>query len=232
MNAVHLLLGVQLVKAYTGNMGIAERKERQRAELREQILRVARDIVVKEGFPALSMRKLADAVEYAPATLYLHFENREAIAKELCVRGFQDLLAMLEPAAQVEDPLERLPQLAAAYVRFGLEHPETYRLIFMEDPKLSTALFGDHPEGPGPRSFGVLVQVFVDLLATGRLEEGTKPEQLAEVLWAGVHGIVSLRLTCTGFPGTPAEELAQVLVTTLLKGLPGLKVGRAQKKAQ
>ncbi|GEL68330.1 TetR/AcrR family transcriptional regulator [Myxococcus virescens] len=232
MNAVHLLLGVQWVKAYTGNMGIAERKERQRAELREQILRVARDIVVKEGFPALSMRKLAEAVEYAPATLYLHFENREAIAKELCVRGFQDLLAMLEPATQVEDPLERLPKLAEAYVRFGLEHPETYRMIFMEDPKLSTALFGDHPEGPGPRSFGVLVQVFVDLVAAGRLEEGTKPEQLAEVLWAGVHGIVSLRLTCTGFPGSPAEELTQVMVSTLVQGLPGLTTEPAPTKAR
>ncbi|AEI67979.1 TetR family transcriptional regulator [Corallococcus macrosporus] len=216
-------MAVRHVKAYTGNMGIAERKERQRAELREQILRVARDIVVKEGFPALSMRKLADAVEYAPATLYLHFENREAIAKELCVRGFQDLLALLEPAAQVEDPLERLPKLAEAYVRFGLEHPETYRLIFMEDPKLSTALFGENPEGAGPRAFGVLVQVFMDLLAAGRLEEGTKPEQLAEVLWAGVHGIVALKLTCSGFPGSPAEELTQVLVSTLVRGLPGLK---------
>ncbi|WP_426757460.1 TetR/AcrR family transcriptional regulator [Myxococcus sp. Y35] len=213
-------------------MGIAERKERQRAELREQILRVARDIVVREGFPALSMRKLADAVEYAPATLYLHFENREAIAKELCVRGFQELLAVLEPAAQVEDPLERLPRMAEAYVRFGLEHPETYRLIFMEDPKLSTALFAGNPEGAGPRSFGVLVQVFVDLLAAGRLEEGTKPEPLAEMLWAGLHGIVALRLTCAGFPGTPAEELAQVLVSTLVKGLPGLKVERAQTKAR
>lgn len=222
-------MAVLSVKAYSVNMGIAERKERQRAELREQILRTARGMVMREGFAALSMRKLADAVEYAPATLYLHFENREAIAKELCVRGFQDLLAVLEPAAQVEDPLERLPQLAKAYVRFGLENPETYRLIFMEDAKLSTALFADNPEGPGPRSFGVLVQVFVDLLEAGRLEEGTRPDQLAEVLWAGVHGIVALKLTCSGFPGSPAEELTQVLVSTLVKGLPGLK---AETKAR
>jgi len=213
-------------------MGIAERKERQRAELREQILRAARDMVMREGFAALSMRKLADAVEYAPATLYLHFENREAIAKELCVRGFQELLDVLEPAAQVADPLERLPRLAEAYVRFGLEHPETYRLIFMEDPKLSTQLFADTPEGAGPKSFAVLVQVFVDLLAAGRLEEGARPDQLAEVLWAGVHGIVALKLTCKGMPGTPAEELAQVLVSTLVKSLPGLKAARAPRKAR
>ena len=97
-------------------MGTAERKERQRAELREQIVRVARDMVMREGFSALSMRKLADAVEYAPATLYLHFENRDAIARELCIRGFQDLLAALEPAAKVEEPVERLTRLGEAYV--------------------------------------------------------------------------------------------------------------------
>ncbi|WP_164003126.1 TetR/AcrR family transcriptional regulator, partial [Pyxidicoccus caerfyrddinensis] len=124
-------------------MGITERKERQRAELRENILRVARDMVMKEGFGALSMRKLADAVEYAPATLYLHFENRDAIARELCVRGFQELLAALEPPATVKEPVERLSRMAEAYVSFGLKHPETYRLIFMEDPKLSAELFQD-----------------------------------------------------------------------------------------
>ena len=212
-------------------MGISERKERQRAELREQIVRVARDMVMKEGFAALSMRKLADAVEYAPATLYLHFENRDAIARELCARGFQDLLAAFEPAAAVEDPLERLYQLGEAYVRFGLEQPETYRLIFMEDPKLSTALFSD-AEGAGPRAFGVLARVFEDLKAAGRLAEDAEPSKLAEVMWAGVHGIVSLRLTCTGFKGSPADELARLLVTTLVQGLPGLKPGKAAKKAR
>lgn len=212
-------------------MGISERKERQRAELREQIVRVARDMVMREGFSALSMRKLADAVEYAPATLYLHFENRDAIAKELCVRGFQDLLAALEPPATVEEPVARLERLAEAYVKFGLEQPETYRLIFMEDPKLSTALFGES-EGPGPRSFGVLVRVFEDLKTAGRIAEDSEPSKLAEVLWAGVHGIVSLRLTCTGFKGAPADELARLLVATLVDGLPGLKPVKAAKKAR
>ncbi|WP_205525866.1 TetR/AcrR family transcriptional regulator [Pyxidicoccus trucidator] len=212
-------------------MGIADRKERQRAELREQIVRVARDMVMREGFSALSMRKLADAVEYAPATLYLHFENRDAIAKELCVRGFQDLLAALEPAATVEEPVERLTRMAEAYVKFGLGQPETYRLIFMEDAKLSTALFGD-AEGAGPKSFAVLVRVFEDLKTAGRLAEDAEPSKLAEVLWAGLHGIVSLRLTCTGFKGAPAEELARLLVATLVEGLPGLKPAKAAKKAR
>ncbi|RKH66247.1 TetR/AcrR family transcriptional regulator [Corallococcus aberystwythensis] len=199
-------------------MGITERKERQRAELREHIVQVARDMVMKEGFGALSMRKLADAVEYAPATLYLHFENRDAIARELCVRGFQELLAMLEPAADVKDPVQRLSRLAEAYVAFGLEHPETYRLVFMEDPKLSAALFQDKHEGAGPKSFALLVRAFEDLKAAGRALDATPSEQLAEVFWAGLHGIISLKLTCAGFQGAPAQALAETLVATLVHG--------------
>ncbi|WP_223646627.1 TetR/AcrR family transcriptional regulator [Corallococcus sp. EGB] len=197
-------------------MGITERKERQRAELREHILKVARDMVIKEGFSALSMRKLADAVEYAPATLYLHFENRDAIARELCVRGFQELLSVLEPAAAVEEPVERLSRLAQAYLSFGLKHPETYRLIFMEDPRLSADLFQDKQGGEGPRAFALLVRAFDDLKAAGRAPEATDSEQLAEVFWAGLHGILSLKLTCSGFQGAPAEALARTLVATLV----------------
>ncbi|NTX01882.1 TetR/AcrR family transcriptional regulator [Myxococcus sp. CA040A] len=203
-------------------MGISERKERQRAELREQILRVARDMVVKEGFSALSMRKLAEAVEYAPATLYLHFENREAIARELCVRGFGELLGALEPSSAVAEPLERLSVMGAAYVRFGLEHPETYRLIFMEDPRLSTELFQGDSDGAGPRAFGLLARVFEDLKSAERLAAEADPGRLAEALWAGLHGIVSLKLTCAAFQ-TSAEELRETLTETLVHGLPGLK---------
>lgn len=206
-------------------MGISERKERQRAELREQILRVAREMVVKEGFSALSMRKLAEAVEYAPATLYLHFENREAIARELCVRGFGELLAALEPGAAVAEPLERLSVMGAAYVKFGLEHPETYRLIFMEDPRLSTELFQGGTDGAGPRSFGLLAQVFEDLRSAGRLADSADTGRLAETVWAGLHGIVSLKLTCAAFQ-TSAEELRETLMETLVHGLPGLKPAR------
>lgn len=217
------------VKSYTGGMGIAERKERQRAELRERILGAARDIVVREGFSALSMRKIADAIEYAPATLYLHFESRDDIARELSVRGFQELLDFFAPTAGIEEPLERLAAIARAYVRFGLEHPETYRLIFMEDPKLNTALFREGQDDLGSRAFEHLVRPLEELKARGRLAKEADSRKLAEVLWAGVHGIVSLKLTCAGFQGTPADELTTTLLSTLFHGLPGL-AGAAQAR--
>lgn len=124
-------------------MGITERKTRQKQALRERILDAARRIVVREGFAALSMRKIADAIEYSPATLYLHFESRDEIARALCTEGYAQLLSSFGPLAQIADPAERLRALARAYVAFGVAHPETYRLIFMENPTyMGAALSG------------------------------------------------------------------------------------------
>ena len=123
-------------------MGITERKTRQKQALRERILDAARRIVVREGFAALSMRKIADAIEYSPATLYLYFASRDEIARALCTEGYAQLLATFEPLAQIADPADRLKAMAHAYVGFGVAHPQTYRLIFMEDPTYMGAALG------------------------------------------------------------------------------------------
>ncbi|NKJ45275.1 TetR family transcriptional regulator [Burkholderia sp. SG-MS1] len=124
-------------------MGIAERKSRQKQALRERILDAARRIVMGEGFAALSMRKIADAIEYSPATLYLHFASRDEIAHALCAEGYAQLLQTFVPLAGIVDPAERLKALGRAYVAFGVTHRETYRLIFMEDQSyMGAALAG------------------------------------------------------------------------------------------
>lgn len=123
-------------------MGIAERKNRQKQALRERILDAARRIVMREGFAALSMRKIADAIEYSPATLYLHFASRDEIAHALCAEGYAQLLETFVPLTGVADPAERLKGLGRAYVAFGVAHPQTYRLIFMEDPSYTGAALG------------------------------------------------------------------------------------------
>src|SRR6266702_7543409 len=91
---------------------------------------------------ALSMRKIADAIEYSPATLYLHCEGRDAIARALCAEGYAQLLASFEPLTAIADAAERLKAIGRAYVAFGVAHPETYRLIFMEDPSYTGAALG------------------------------------------------------------------------------------------
>jgi AcrR family transcriptional regulator len=202
-------------------MGTAQRRQREKTELRDRILRAAREIVVREGYGALTVRKIAEAIEYAPATLYLYFDGRDAIARELATQGFQELLAAFAPAQRIEDPLERLAAVGRAYVHFGMRHPETYRLMFMEDPQLTKGVLQEAASDPGQRAYQALVEPLEALRASGRLAPKADVQVLADAAWCLVHGIVSLKLTCPGFPVTPVEQLVDTALRTLLAGLAG-----------
>ncbi|MEX3934700.1 TetR/AcrR family transcriptional regulator [Paraburkholderia phymatum] len=192
-------------------MGIAERKTRQKLELRERILDAARRIVMREGFGALSMRKIAEAIEYSPATLYLHFASRDAIAHALCAEGYAQLLATFEPLIPIADPADRLRAIGRAYVAFGVAHPQTYRLIFMEDPSYTgAALVGDagaSEDDAGDTAFRLMVESIDALKAQGRLPGSPDSPICAEALWATMHGIVALHLTCPVFPRAPLDAV-------------------------
>ena len=204
-------------------MGIAERKERQRAELREQILAAARRIVTEEGFDALTMRKIADAIEYSAATIYLYFENREAIGLQLCHESFEHLVSYMAPAVQVADPLGRLLAIGRSYARFGIENPAEYRLLFMTHSAFLEALFAaerEHPDpdDPGERAFQFVVDAVRVAGASGKLATDD-PELIAEMLWSGVHGVVSLAITCKAALVSSVEDLAETMCRTLVRGI-------------
>jgi AcrR family transcriptional regulator len=204
-------------------MGSSERKERQRATLQQQILNAAREITIRDGFAALTMRKIADAIEYAPGTIYLYFENRDQIAIQLCRQGYQELLECLQPTATIADSRDRLRAIASSYIDFGLTNTATYRLIFMEDPKFTNAALAEVPidssDGAGMQSFQLLVTIFDDMKAERRLSIDADSARLAEIFWTSLHGILSLKLTFPGFLTTPSEELITTMTDTFLAGI-------------
>lgn len=199
-------------------MGITERKERQKAELRQRILDAALGILEREGFDALTMRKVADAIEYSPAAIYLYFDSREQIAQALGRRAFQQLLGHLQRAAGVADPAARLHALAQEYARFALENPAGYRLVFMESKSVTEAVFDPAAAGdgtdPGQVCFALLLGAFAALdVAPG------EAERLTLLFWTALHGVVSLKITCSKFLTTPAEELVRAAVDQQLRSL-------------
>lgn len=195
----------------------ASPRARRKEDARARILAAARHIVLEEGFPALTMRRIATEVGYSPAALYLHFESREAIARELGGAGMRSLHARLERAAAEKDPLARLAALGRAYITFGREEPETYRLIFMEPGFAASALGGK--DEAGASAFALLAGVFGELAAAGRLRAEGDPAALTINLWVLLHGIVSLRLTCSAFLQLPEEELLESALDSLLHGV-------------
>jgi AcrR family transcriptional regulator len=201
-------------------MGAVERRTKQREELRAQILAAARLIVLEDGYRALTMRRIAEAVEYSPAAIYQYFENRDAIAAGLMDQGFEELATAFESLTPIADPVERLKAVARTYIAFGLDHPETYRLMFMEDPEITKSLLERPTEnGAGERAYAALMSPIAELAARGRLRPGLDVAAVTDVLWTSTHGLVALKLTCPKFPATPTDALIDTLLRALLDGL-------------
>src|SRR5688572_22172561 len=112
-------------------MGVVERRERERVELRQRILDAARELFATHGYEAVSMRKIAEAIEYSPTALYVHFRDKAALFHELCGQDFLALAGVLQELAAVTDPVERLGRIGDAYITFALKHPNHYKLMFM-----------------------------------------------------------------------------------------------------
>lgn len=191
-------------------------RARRKEDARARILDAARRIVLEEGYGALTMRRIASAAGYSPAALYLHFESREAIARELGGAGMRSLHARLSRAAAVADPIARLSALGAAYAAFGREEPETYRLIFMEPGFAASALGGK--DEVGAAAFGLILAVFAELAAVGRLRAEQDAAGVATAFWVLLHGIVSLKMTCSAFLSPSEEDLLAGALDTLLHG--------------
>ena len=172
------------------------RLERQREGSRREILEGARRIVVQHGFAALTMRRLAEEVEYSPAALYQYFRGRDEIAEALSRLGFEELLDVLKQA-------EGFPAMCRAYVEFGLQNADTYRLMFMDDPQIADRV-KNLPDDPGTRCY--------ELLKAGVAGfRGQADESWADSAWCFLHGLVSLNLTCPGFPATQGSVLLERL---------------------
>jgi AcrR family transcriptional regulator len=200
-------------------MALTERRTRRRLALRESILEAARKIVRDESLPALTMRRIAEAIGYSPGSIYAHFASRDALLAALCAEGLTALRAALEAAVSAErEPRSRLTALATAYVRFALEQPDTYRLIFMEDSALTKHVFESLESDDGARAMMLILTPFIELHRLGALERSAEPARLADLFWVAIHGLASLRLACPRFPATDDATLIAMVVASALDG--------------
>jgi AcrR family transcriptional regulator len=169
-------------------MTVVERRQRDRARRRQAIVTAARQMAEAEGWDAVTIRRLADRIEYSQPVLYSHFPGKGGIIDAVAVEGFAELRLILQNARQAAaSPEAALEELAAAYVGFALEHPALYDAMFT----LSTELPFGRPEGPRE-----LHAAFAELKeAVTPLADGRDPETLAEIAWSALHGIATLTRT-------------------------------------
>ncbi len=112
-------------------MGITDRKEREKQEMRKLIINAAMEMFITEGFDKTSIRNIADKIEYSPATIYLYYKDKDELLYEVQGQAFLELYNAFLKDVTATDPLERLDQLLHSYVNFGFEHPDLYDLMFI-----------------------------------------------------------------------------------------------------
>jgi AcrR family transcriptional regulator len=177
-------------------MGTKERREREKADTRQRILDAARDLFVRDGFEATTMRALADVIEYTPTAIYHHFPSKEALLFELCATDFCMLAHVFQKIGRVEDPVERLDKIGEAYVDFGLRYPAHYRFMFMAArPAVDPEESGLHKGDPGEDAYAFLRDTVTEVIVSGRFKpEYSDAEEIAQMLWSAMHGIVSIQI--------------------------------------
>lgn len=205
-------------------MGVVERREREKQELREQILDAARELFAQYGYDAVTMRRIAEAIEYSPTALYLYFKDKDDLLRELCATDFRHLARHFQEIAAIADPVERLRQTGMAYVEFALSHPNHYRLMFMTpEPVPPSEEVLAKKGNPEEDAYAFLRSIVQDCIRQEKFRpELTDVEAVSQVLWAGVHGLVSLHIVMhedEWVSWRPVGELAALLVETQLKGL-------------
>jgi AcrR family transcriptional regulator len=201
-------------------MGVKERKARQKKFLRQEILDAASELFVREGFENVSMRRIADKIEYSPTTIYLYFKDKAELLENVCHETFGRLSQRLAKITdQPSDPLDRLKRGLVAYIEFGIENPHHYRATFMMPvPEGFDSKKHINPDSPGMQAFDFMRRCVFDCLSAGKLR--VKDAELAsQVLWAGIHGITSLLITHEHFPWVGREKVIHSTVDTLVKGL-------------
>ncbi|MDQ3366726.1 MAG: TetR/AcrR family transcriptional regulator [Myxococcota bacterium] len=201
-------------------MGTADRMQRDRLAKRARILDAARELFVERGIEAVTLREIAQRIEYSTTAIYVQFKDKQDLVTQMVGEDFEKFTSALGAKARVVDPVERLVQLGEAYVEFALGMPQHYRLLFMTPAAKSAA---PPKEPPGHDGFTLLLSTVEECIAAGRFRPGiTDARGVAQGVWAGVHGLVSLLIVMSGDPHFEWRSPAALLEHVSGRMLDGL----------
>ncbi len=201
-------------------MGMTERRHRQKESLRLEILAAAGELFAKEGYESVSIRRIAEKIEYSPTTIYLYFRDKRELIDEIINQTFALLSQKLEKKVLEagNDPVARLKAGLKAYIEFGLKHPDQYRVAFMT-PCHAVCDGVIKTEGPGGRAFQYLTQG-VSLCVKAGLFRDTDVLAISQSLWLIIHGVTALKIThAKAFPWIEHERLVDLTLDTAIRGL-------------
>jgi AcrR family transcriptional regulator len=205
-------------------MGIAERRNKEREELKSQILNAARNLFIERGIAETSIRNIAEQIEYSPATIYLYFKDKDEILHELHSQGFRELGNNMAVLRAVSDPFERLKAMGRVYLDYAKTNPEMYDLMFIVKAPMDY-LEKMHQEEwhEGKAAFDILQETVAACIAGGRFQ-GHESGSLSFLVWSVVHGMVALQIRdrCKGVSDEDPEIIFKHAFEAFIKVLEKL----------
>ncbi len=205
-------------------MTTQQRREREKNQTRQTILDAARDLFAQLGYEGVSMRKVAQAVDYSPTAIYLHFADKEALFREICAHDFGELAEAFRQLVQIPNPADRLGACGRAYIEFAVAHPNHYRLMFLNPvplpPTESDLERCGNPENDA--------YAFLRALVHQCREDGcfrtdlTDDDLIAQTLWAAVHGVAALEIAMpkdSSIDWKPLRDRADLALAALMNGM-------------
>jgi AcrR family transcriptional regulator len=205
-------------------MGVSERKKRVREDLRKRILDASEALFVREGYEAVSMRRIARQIEYSPTTIYHHFRDKAELFARL-LEGYQaKLLARMEAInAHGDDPLTTLRNGMRAYTEFGLANPSYYKLAFMSPPEFKAEAY--LVEGAAGTALFQDLRGTVELCIRQGLFRQMEADLAAQILWIANHGVTSLLISNPNFPWVDRDILIGRVIDCAIDGLRAAQGG-------
>ncbi|HRH48545.1 MAG TPA: TetR/AcrR family transcriptional regulator [Panacibacter sp.] len=196
-------------------MGIAERKEKQKQDIKKMILDASMKLIIDEGFENITMRKIADLIEYSPTTVYLYFKDKDEIFFHLHELGFQKMLEMNRNLPEIKNPLMRLYKMGENYINFGMQNQEFYDIMFIQQAPMDTIeKMAECNWSLGDTAIGALQNLLQECMEKGLIQKAPV-EAVAMAIWGMVHGLVSLAIRNRMNKLVPKENLVSTMHASL-----------------
>mgnify|MGYP002778520472 CR=1 FL=1 len=194
-------------------MGITERKEREKQEMKNLILEAASRLFQEQGYEKTSIRNIAERIEYSPATIYLYYKDKDELFYGVHEKGFELLLEQLHPLMDVKNPLERLRKMGDTYVRFAFEHPDYYDLMFIVSAPIENLHKHNEEWDCGLQNFRLLRQTVAECLEK-QMIKSANVDVAAMSIFSFIHGMVSLAIR-NRFVMFPREQLPKMFEASM-----------------
>jgi AcrR family transcriptional regulator len=173
-------------------VGLTDRKEREKEEMRRRILDAAKALFLSVGYEKASIRGIAEAIEYSPGTIYLYFKDKNELLFQLHAEAFQLLVKELMSIAPDPSAIKRLEDMGKHYIKYAFENPELYELMFLMEAPMESLECKDEIWDDGMKAFELVKFLVADCQKEGYLT-GYDIEDASLMVWSFVHGLVTLK---------------------------------------